>query len=633
MFEFIRNHLKLVMVLFFPLVILAFVFVGVDASMLTQRSPVVARVAGTDITQAQWDATHRQLADQARLNNPGLGSAVLDSPQQKYAVLERLVRDEVYRAALLDKRYVVSDAQLARALQAEPEIASLRKPDGSLDIDAYRNWVASRYGLTPESFEERIRYNLGLEQVIGAVQQASLATPAQAKPSLDALFQRREIQTAEFRAADYAGKVQTSDEQLQTFYQQNSALFQQPEQVDAQYLVLDLDSVIAGIDINENELRQYYESNKQSYSRSPEQRRARHILVSTTADMSASEREAARAKATGLLQQLRQNPERFAELAKANSEDPGSGAAGGDLGLIGRGEMVAAFDEAVFRLAQNAISDLVATEYGFHIIQVTEIKPADIPGFEEVRERIAQDVKNDQARSRFIEAADQLRNIAHEQPDNLEPAATALGLSIQTASGITRTATAETPAILNNAALLEELFSAKLLDDRYNSDAFDVGGNRIVVARVTQHHPARVLPLDEVRDSARTLLSGQESARLAREAGEKALNEWKSRPDAPTALQKPVVVSRMDTQGLDSSTIKRILQAPQNSLPALEGFDQAGSGYLVVRINRIADAAAAGQDEPPLADYAQALAQAETEAYYETLKRQYKAQIRVPRPN
>lgn len=638
MFEFIRNHLKLVMIIFFPLVIIAFVFVGVDASMLTQRSPTVATVNGQNITQAQWDTVHRQRADQARANNPTLTSAFLDSPAQKYVVLEQMVREEVYRAAMLDKHYLVSDAQLARALSADPDIASLRKPDGSLDMDAYRQFVAARYRMTPEGFENSLRYQLSMEQVIGAVQEASFVTPSQSAPSVNAQTQTREIQTAVFAPSDFEGQVNPTDEQLQAFYQQNSNLFRLPEQVDVDYVVLDLDSVAKTIDVTDTELRQYYESNKQTYARNAEERAARHILINASESMPASEREAAKQKAEELLAQVRANPDQFAEIARKHSQDTGSASQGGDLGFFGRGAMVPPFEEAAFKLNKGEISDVVQSDFGYHIIQLTDLKAADIPAFDDVQERVAQDVKNSLARNRFIEAADSMRNLAHEQPDSLDPLVKELKLTVRNAQGVPQEGnTADnTPAELNSPQLLAELFSPKLLEEKYNSDAIDVGNNRIVVARVAQHHPARTQALDEVKGRVRTQLITQEATQLAKAAGEKALQAWKADANAQTTLGKAETVSRSAPGNLPAAVMGSIMQVPEDKMPELQGFDQGSMGYLIVKVNKIVAPEQGPDAETAKAfasmQYAQQLALAEASAYYETLKQQYKAQIRVPRP-
>lgn len=641
MFEFIRKHLKLVMIIFFPLVIIAFVLVGVDASMLTQRSPVVAKVGGTSINQAEWDAAQRQMADRARMNNPGISAAFLDSPQQKYAVLEQLVRDEVLRTAMQDKRYYVSNALLARTLQANPNIAALRSADGRLDMAAYRNYLAASYGMTPETFENSMRYELGLQQVVNPIGEASVSTPAQAAPSIDAFFQRRQVQIAEFLPANYVDTVRVSDEQVAQYYEQNKDKFQQPEQVDVNYVVLDLASVAKQLPITDEELRQYYESNKAAYTSHPEQRKVRHILINTTANMSAAQREEAKAKAEGILAQLQADPSKFAELAKANSEDPGSRNNGGDLGFINRGDMVPAFEEASFSLNKGQISGVVATEYGFHIIEVTDIKPAQVPSFEEIRDRIANDVKNSVARTRFIEAADTLRNVAHEQADSLEPAAQELQLTIQSAKGIGRDTNSDAPSFFNNANLKEELFSSKLLDDKFNSDAVDVGNNQIVVARIAEHRPAQILPLEAVKDQAKHELIEQEALSLAIQAGQNAEKEWTS-DSAKAKLQAPLIVSRLQTNGLSGQAIEQALLAPTDKLPAFIGLEQGKNGYLVVKVERVIPANEPNQgqsekdfkidQEQYFSGYNQSLAQAQMKAYYNLLKEQYKVQIRVPKP-
>lgn len=641
MFEFIRKHLKLVMIIFFPLVIIAFVLVGVDASMLTQRSPVVAKVGGTSITQAQWDAAQRQMADRARMNNPGLSAAFLDSPQQKYAVLEQLVRDEVLRTAMQDKRYYVSNALLARTLQANPNIAALRTPDGRLDMTAYRNYLAANYGMTPETFENSMRYELGMQQVLNPIGEASVSTPAQAAPSIDAFFQRREVQIAEFLPSHYIDSVHVSDEQVAQYYEKNKDQFQQPEQVDVDYVVLDLASVAKQLPITDEELRQYYESNKTAYTSHPEQRKVRHILINTTANMSAAQREEAKAKAEGILAQVQADPSKFAELAKDNSEDPGSRNNGGDLGFINRGDMVPAFEEAAFSLNKGQISGIVATEYGFHIIEVTDIKPAQVPSFEEIRDRIASDVKNSVARTRFIEAADTLRNVAHEQADSLEPAAQELQLSIQSAKGIGRDTNNDAPSFFNNANLKEELFSSKLLDDKFNSDAIDVGNNQIVVARIAEHRPAQILPLDAVKDQAKHDLIAQEALSLAVQAGQNAAQEWNTDP-AKAKLQAPLIVSRLQTNGLSGQAIEQALLASASQLPVFVGLEQGKNGYLVVKVDRVIPANEPNQgqsekdfkitQEQYFSGYNQSLAQAQMKAYYNLLKQEYKVQIRVPKP-
>ncbi|MBQ0132439.1 MAG: SurA N-terminal domain-containing protein, partial [Comamonas sp.] len=250
MLESIRKHSKFVMILLFLLIIPSFIFVGIDQSYFSGSSPTVARVGGQEITQNDWDNMHRYESDRLRAENPGIDAKLLDSAQARYASLERMVRDRVFQMAAQKMHLVTSDAALARTLQEMPAIANLRKPDGSLDADGYRALLAAQ-GMTPEGYEASLRRELSLAQVVGGVMNTSVATPALTNAAMDAFLQRREIQVAQFNAKDFASQVQVTDEALKAYYQSHTARFQQSEQADVEYVVLDLGAVRKTIEINE----------------------------------------------------------------------------------------------------------------------------------------------------------------------------------------------------------------------------------------------------------------------------------------------------------------------------------------------------------------------------------------------
>ena len=241
-----------------------------------------------------------------------------------------------------------SDAQLVRTLQEIPAIAALKKPDGSMDAEAYRALVGSQ-GLTPEGFEANLRRELSMNQVMGGVTGTAFATDTQVKQAIDALYQRREVQVARFEASAYASKVQPTEADLKAYYDAHTSQFQQSEQAKVEYLLLDVPSIEAGITLSEDDVRSYYNQNAERLA-GPEERRASHILINASKDAPAAEQEKAKAKAEELLAELRKDPKRFAELAKANSQDGGSAASGGDLGYFGRGAMVKPFEDAALSL-------------------------------------------------------------------------------------------------------------------------------------------------------------------------------------------------------------------------------------------------------------------------------------------
>lgn len=633
MLESIRKHSKFVMILLFLLIIPSFIFFGVDQSYFSVASPTVARVDGQEITQNDWDNMHRYESDRLRAENPNIDAKLLDSPEARYATLERMVRDRVMQVAAQKMHLLTSDAALARALQEVPAIASLRKPDGTLDADGYRALLAMQ-GMTPEGFEASLRRDMSLGQVLGNVMNTAFATPAVADIAMDAFLQRREIQVAQFLSKDFAAKVQVNDEALKAFYESHKDLFQQAEQAKVEYVVLDLEAVRDGIELNEADLQTYYKENASRLTDEKEERRARHILLNAPRSMSADEREAVKAKAQGIADELKKNPSRFAEVAKAESQDSGSAASGGDLGFFSRGAMVPEFEQVAFTLQNGQVSDVVESEFGYHVIQVTDVKEPKVPSFESVREKIINDLKDQQAQRKFAEVAEQFASIVFEQPDSLQPVIDKLGLKLHTADGVTRDPQPEAQGALASKDFLDALFTADSLENKRNTDAVDVGTNQMASGRVVSYQPAKQLSFDEVADRVKNLYVEQQSAVLAREAGEAALKEWQADAAKAQGLSPAIVVSREQTHGQPVSVVNAALQAKTDVLPSWSGVSLGDEGYAVVKLEKVlpSEERNAQIARQALLQYVQLVASAEGAAYYELLKKKFDVQFKVDRP-
>ncbi|WP_218243271.1 SurA N-terminal domain-containing protein [Comamonas fluminis] len=631
MFESIRKHSKFVMILLFLLIIPSFVVVGVNQNYFTESSHAVARVDGHDITQQDWDNAHRAESDRLRAQNPSMDAKLLDSPQARYATLEKLVRDRVLAAAAQKMHLTTTDAELVRTLQDIPAIAALKKPDGSLDAEAYKALVGAQ-GMTPEGFEANLRKELALNQVLGSVTATSFSTDAQLKQAMDALYQRREIQVARFDSAAFASKVQTGEAELKAFYEANTALFKQPEEATVEYVQLDLASVAAGITLSEDDLRTYYKENAQRLA-GPEERRASHILINAPKDAPAAEREKAKAKAAELLAQVRKDPKIFAEVAKKESQDPGSAPNGGDLGFFGHGAMVKPFEDAVFKMKEGEVSDVIESDFGYHIIELTGIKAPKVPSFEEMRPKLEADLKQQQAQRKFAEVAEAFTNGVYEQSDSLQPVADKLKLTIHKAEHVTRQAAAGAQGPMANTRFLEALFSTDALENKRNTDAVELAPSSLVAGRVVKYSPARTLAMDEVGDKLKQLYTQKKAAELAAEEGKAKLAQWKSKPET-AQLPAAVEVGRDQAKDLPREVLDAAMRASTQTLPAWEGVDLGSAGYAVVKINRIAQRPAA---EPQLVEqqksqFTQWASMAEVMAYYELLKKEFKVQIKVPRP-
>jgi peptidyl-prolyl cis-trans isomerase D len=355
-------------------------------------------------------------------------------------------------------------------------------------------------------------------------------------------------------------------------------------------------------------------------------------LVTSAAGAPAAERDRARAKAQELLAQVRKAPNTFAEVARKNSQDPGSAPKGGDLDFVTRGAMVKPFDDAMFALKKGDISDIVETEFGFHIIQLNDIKPAAVPPFDQVRSTLENEVRGQQATQEFAKAAESFTDIVYQQPDSLKPAADKLKLTIQTATNVGRLPAPDAKGALANRAFLNAVFAPDSLERKHNTEAIEVGPNQLAAGRLVQHSPARELPFNEVKDKVRTQFVAESASALAKAEGEASLKKWQANP-AGGNFGVPLTISRTETQSQPAPVIEAALRADTGKLPVLAGVDLGAQGFAVVRVNktvpRATPAADAARQETD--QFAQAVAAAENAAYFDMLKARFKAEILVPK--
>jgi peptidyl-prolyl cis-trans isomerase D len=629
MFEFVREHNKLFQFLLMLLILPSFAFVGMQGytSMLGGANASVGTVDGRKITQGEWDVAHKEQANRIRRQSPNIDAKLLDSPKAKYEALEGLVTERVIQAAASHQRFTVSDQRLQAVFQADPQFAVIRNPDGSVNKD-----ILAAQGMSSAMFVERLRQDLTLRQVGAGVETSAFGPGASTKLAFDALLQQREVQIQRFDVKDFAAKINPSDAEVEAYYKDpaNAAKLQLPEQAQIQYLVLDLEALKKDVKFSDEDLQAYYQQNAARFTVA-EERRASHILIKAERSAPAAERNKAKARAEELLAQVRKTPASFAELAKKNSQDEGSAAQGGDLDFFSRGAMVKEFDAAVFAMKQGEISDLIETDYGFHIIQLTGIRGGDKKPFEAVRGEVEAEVRKQLAQRRYSEAAEQFGNLVYEQSDSLQPAADKLKLSIQTATVLRQPAAGATGP-LASAKLLDAVFGNDALRNKRNTEAVETGLSQLVSARVVQYQPVRVPPLAEIQPKVRALLTVKLAGEQARKAGQERLAALKAGGDT-AGLGEARAVSRAAPFDLSRKLLEAVLSADASKLPAVVGVDGEDGGYVVARIAKLLPRDDKVIDDKRAAQqYAGAWSRAEAQAYLAALKSHYKATIKVDAP-
>ena len=627
MFDFVRKHTRLFQGILLLLILPSFALVGMQGytSFMDGSNADVASVDGRKITQAEWDQAQSKQLDQMRRQMPNLDPKLLDTPEVKREALDGLVRERVMQAAAAKQHLVVSDERLQSMFLRDPQFAFLRNPDGTVNKS-----VLAAQGMSSQMFVERLRQDLSLRQVVAGVAGSAVASNANATVAFDALLQQRELQVQRFDAKDFAARIQPSDADIEAFYKlpANTAQFQLPESAQIQYLVLNLDALKAGVTFSENDLRKYYDENASRYGVA-EERRASHILIKADKAAPAAERSKARARAEELLAQARKNPADFAELARKNSQDEGSAVNGGDLDFFARGAMVKPFEDAAYAMKQGEISNVVESDFGYHVIQLTAVRGGDKKPFDAVRPEIEAEVRKQLAQKRFTELAEQFTNTVYEQSDSLQPAADKLKLSIQTAT-VQRKPAPAAAGPLASAKLLDAVFGNDALRNKRNTEAVETAASEMVAARVVQYNPARVQPLADVKPQVREQLVRKLAIAEAVKAGQARVAALQKDTEALAGLDAAVVVSRAQPHELQRKVLEAVLAADASKLPAVVGIDTGEGSFVVARINKLLPRDPAVIDAKRLAQqYAQAWSNAESQAFYGALKVHYKAVVKA----
>jgi len=315
MFDFIRDHKKIMQILLIILIFPSFVLFGIDGYKRFQNSgDVVATVNGVEITKEEWEQSHKNEVTRMRASMPNIDVAMFDSPAMKYGVLERMVQTRVLESSAKKLNLKVSDQRVALAISGIEGLAGIKKPDGSLDIEKYKQLLASQ-GMTPEIFENRLRGEVAMRQVVNGVTQSSVTFPAQIDVALDSFYQQREIQIAIFSTSDFLAQAKPADEDVSKFFALHKNEYQSAESADIVYVVLSLDAIEKNINLTEADLKAYFEQNQATLA-AKEERRASHILINAAASASDADKQKAREKAQSVLDAIKKNPASFADVAK-----------------------------------------------------------------------------------------------------------------------------------------------------------------------------------------------------------------------------------------------------------------------------------------------------------------------------
>lgn len=590
------------------LLIVPFALWGVDSYIKgSGKEPPAATVGDQEISQREFVKTLKEQQEQ-------MGGKV-DEKALRQLVIDQLVNTRMLSQVAVKAGFSILEPQVMAVLGG----IEVFQENGKFSEQRLDSWLRGR-GMSRAELLALISQDLLLKQVqIGYGEGAVVA-----KPSVNALgkllAQQREVNEVVFDQKDYAQTVKIDDKAVEAEYMAHQASFATPAMVRVQYLTLSQAALEAGVQISDEQARKFFDENPTQFQE-PEQRRASHILIKVDAGADAAAKQAAKARAEALLAEVRKTPAKFADLAREHSQDPGSGAKGGDLGTFSRNMMVKPFADAVWSMQPGEIKGPVESQFGFHIIRLDGIVGGAKLGFAVVKDEIVKSLRQQEAQKRFVESAERFSNIVYEQPDSLEPAAKEFGLKIEE-SGWIGQGNAQ-PAMLGDTRLINSLLSEDSLKKKQNVEAIEVAPNTLVSARVIEHRPAGVRPLAEVAAEIRKSLAAKAATKLAVEAGMKALAGDKT----GLHLSAPMSVSRMHALNVPAASLRAIFSVATDKLPIWAG-SESPEGYRLYRINSVtATEPPPEQTKAMRNDLRRLLAQEEMRAFLESAKARVKIKI------
>lgn len=585
MFDFISRHRRLLYWILALLIIPPFVMVipGVDTFVRSgDGTGPVASVNGQVVGQQEFNVALREQQDRLQQMAGGkVDPALLDNPEMRFSVAEGLVHQKLLLQQALRSRLVTSDQQLQSLLSQAPAF----QEDGKFSNDRYQSFLRAR-NRSAVDFETELRRDLLLQQVNDSFGEANFL-PRTVVQRLTRLAETQREASIFIVAPDkFDGKAVVEADAIKKYYDSRQEEFRTPEQLRVEYVALSIDALLPGVKVDPEDVKKAYDDQIKR-SQVQEMRQASHILVAVEGKASAEEKQKAKARAEEVLKQVKAKPAAFADIAKANSQDPGSAVNGGDLGSFKRGDMTKPFSDAVFAMKVGDISGLVESEFGLHIIKLTGITEAKAPSFESQRAQLENDLKRSAAGKAFAALAEEFNNKAFEQSESLKAAAEVAKAPVQQSEWITRSGAGD--ARLNNPKLLQSMFSEDVLKNRRNTEAVEVSPGRLVVARLLEHKPSAVRPFEQVEVEIAARLKRQRLAQLAAQEGRAALESLRQGKDAGVAWGAPQMISFSNPiKELSEDVRKQVLRTDVSKLPAFAGVETP-AGYALIRVTRVVE--------------------------------------------
>lgn len=560
------------------LVILTFALAGIGSYLggSTQVDAVV--VNGQSISKAEFDNEfaketanlERQYGEMFKMiaNNPTYMESVRSD------VLERLIAKELIIQAANNMDLRVGDEEIKETIRSMEEF----QVDGEFDNNRYLSLVRSA-GYRVDQFKELLRVDLTRTQLMSALVATDFVLDNEAKKIASLEQQLRDIRYIDINVSDFVKDAVVSDAEVSDYYDVNSGQFTTQDQLSIEYLELKVSDLISRVSVEEEKVVEQYNSSITQYQ-TPERRRVSHILFEFGEDEAA-----AKLKADAALVRVKAG-EDFAVLAKELSEDTFSGEDGGDLDWMTNDNADDIFTSAVFSLGNDATSDVIRTDSGFHIAKITEFEASATTPLKEVHDEIKQELLTEAAKELYYELQQQLTDLSFAVPENLTEAAFAIESNVKESALFTRSTV---PTAVNFPSVIEAAFSGQVLEDNVNSDVIEISPDHLMVVRKKEYIPSAIKALSDVKAQILATLKQQKAADMAKEKAQQYLESWKKSEEISGA----VVVTKTDVlrtnRDIDTAIVSAAFKLAKGDSKDIELVTTA-QGQAIVDVTAVKEA-------------------------------------------
>ena len=627
MFDFLSKY-KIFSQAILVLIVLTFASIGVGSYFSARNSAeIIAEIGKSVISRQELAMMVSQEQDRLRPQTQANPQAAeyLQTDEFKNSILNNMIERRLLLNQARSMGMMVSPEELTEVIGTVPAFFD---DSGQFSVEKYERLLRAQ-NLMPAEFESQIEQDLLVGRLQNVITQSAIVSDSVVSRLVRQRGQQREVSQLIFSPAKYRESIEVTDEDVQKYFVDNKNLFKLPERAKVEYLVLNEESAAASVSISEDELRQSYEDRIAEFQ-GVEERRASHILISVIEEGSDAEKFAARSRAEELLQIVKRDPSQFGALAQEFSNDPGSAESEGDLGFVQRGLMVESFDKALFESKIGSIVGPVETQYGYHIIRIDDVKAVNTTSFEDAREDIEKGVRQSKVDETYLTAAQTFSDRVYTDYDSLAPVADELGLTIQTSDWVSRDS-AGYNTLLEKPELLQAIFSAESLEEKRNTQAFEVQPKTLVAARVIEYALEEEMKYEDVSGEIKDFLKSQgaldkvvaegESTLAAIQGGEEATGgEW----------SKPGMVTLVKRQGLHPEGLRAIFGVSKDELPAHVGMTIDDGRYVIFRVTKVVDLEEVTEDDLSTAkrQLAEMLMQQQMSAYIGSLRENANVRIK-----